>query len=41
MKNLVDEITEQVIKSLNESDGYTYGVPIGISNRHVHVSKKI
>lgn len=40
MKNLVDEITEQVIKSLKESDGYTYGVPIGISNRHVHVSKK-
>jgi len=40
MKNLVDEITEQVINSLKESDGYTYGVPIGISNRHVHVSKK-
>lgn len=40
MKGLVEEITEQVMKALKEDQAYRYGVTIGISNRHVHVSKE-
>lgn len=40
MENLIDEITKQVLVALKKSDAYVFGVPIGISNRHVHLSQE-
>lgn len=40
-ESLVKMITESVLSELkNEQRDYSKGVPIGVSNRHVHLSKK-
>lgn len=37
-EQLIKELTNQVIKKLQELENYK--IPIGVSNRHVHLSKK-
>ncbi len=33
-------VTTQVLRQITEEQGYQYAVPIGISNRHVHLKKQ-
>lgn len=41
MSNQVEEITKRVLKEfLNESQTYHFGVSVGVSNRHLHLSQK-
>ncbi len=38
--NLIELITENVIKVLNENENASGGIKVGVSARHVHLSKK-
>jgi putative phosphotransacetylase len=39
-ESLIKSITEIVLSELSDNKDYSKGVPIGVSNRHVHLSKK-
>jgi putative phosphotransacetylase len=41
MEKTIEEITQKVLSEfLNESTTYQFGVSVGVSNRHLHLSKK-